>query len=115
VVVGSGGALLKHEPKEMSGIEPVHGGIRSKKAIAGMFATAGGLKTKNPQLAAEMLQGAMAGIVRRLLESDAPEKEAEGFRRELITLACAYLDACSARVSVRAAGAIDDAAPIGGT
>lgn len=76
-------------------------GTRSKKAIAGMFATASGPRIKDPQLAAEMLQGAMAGIVRRLLESDAPEKEAEGFRRELISMACAYLDASSARVSVQ--------------
>jgi hypothetical protein len=44
-----------------------------------------------------------------LLESGAPEKEGDTFRRELIVVACAYLDACSARISVRSEGAIGDA------
>ena len=36
---------------------------------------------------ASMLQGAMAGISRRLLESDDPEKQFETFPQELILLA----------------------------
>ena len=42
------------------------------KAIVDMLATAREPLTKDPQLVASMLQGAMAGVSRRLLESDAP-------------------------------------------
>ena len=72
-------------------------GVRSNKAIVGMLATASEPLTKDPQLVTSMLQGAMAGVSRRLLESGAPEKEFESFRGELIFLACAYLEASSAR------------------
>ena len=65
--------------------------------------------TTDPQLVASMLQGAMVGVSRRMLESGAPEKELDTLRRELIFVACAYLDACSVRLSVPGAGAIGDA------
>ncbi len=55
--------------------------------------------TTDPQLVASMLQGMMAGVSRRMLESGAPEKQFDGLRRELIFLACAYVEACSARPS----------------
>ena len=74
-------------------------GIRSNKAIVEMLATAREPLTKDPQLVASMLQGAMAGVSRRLLESDAPEEHFAVLRQELIFLACAYLQACSAHVS----------------
>ncbi|MEA2262291.1 MAG: hypothetical protein QOJ51_5116, partial [Acidobacteriaceae bacterium] len=51
--------------------------------------------TKDPQLVASMLQGAMSGISRRLLESDDPEKHFETFRQELTLFVCSYLKACS--------------------
>jgi AcrR family transcriptional regulator len=70
-------------------------GVRSNKAIVGMLATACEPLTKDPQLVASMLQGAMAGISRRLLESSSPEKQFESLRQELIVLVCAYLHACS--------------------
>jgi hypothetical protein len=35
-----------------------------------------------------------------MLESAAPEKQFEPLRRELIVLACAYVSACSAPVSL---------------
>jgi hypothetical protein len=38
-------------------------------------------------------------VSRRLLESGAPEKQFDTLRRELIILACAYVEACSARPS----------------
>jgi len=38
-----------------------------------------------------------------------PKQEGDTFRRELIVVACAYPDACSARVSVKSEGAIGDA------
>jgi hypothetical protein len=39
-----------------------------------------------------MLLGALAGVSRRLLESEAPESHLEMFRRELILFASAYLE-----------------------
>jgi AcrR family transcriptional regulator len=83
-------------------------GIRSNKAIVGMLQTSSEPLAHDPQLVAEMLQGAMAGISRRLLESSAPEKLVDGFRRELIALACAYLEVCSARVATHKARASND-------
>jgi AcrR family transcriptional regulator len=72
-------------------------GSRIGKAMAEMLATARERLTEDPQLVASMLQGTMAGVSRRLLESRSPENQLETFRRELIVLACAYLDACSVR------------------
>jgi AcrR family transcriptional regulator len=75
-------------------------GVRSNKAIVGMLKTSCDPLSKGPELVASMLQGAMAGISRRLLESSAPEKQFEALRQELIFLARAYLEASSAQVSV---------------
>jgi AcrR family transcriptional regulator len=72
-------------------------GMRSNKAMVEMLATAREPLTKDPQLVALMLQGAMAGVSRRLLESDAPEAHLATLRQELIFFACVYLEACSAR------------------
>jgi AcrR family transcriptional regulator len=69
---------------------------RSNKAIVGMLETASEPLRKDPQLVASMLQGAMVGVSRRLLEFGAAEKEFESFREELIVFACAYLEASSA-------------------
>ncbi len=74
-------------------------GVRSNKAIVRMLASASEPLTVDPQLVASMLQGAMAGVSRRILESGAPEKEYDSLRGELIFLACAYVDACSVRQS----------------
>ena len=74
-------------------------GARSNKAIVAMLTTARDPLTKDPQLVATMLQGAMAGVSRRLLESTAPEKQFDSMRQELIFFACAYLEACSAQVN----------------
>jgi AcrR family transcriptional regulator len=70
---------------------------RSNGAIAAMLASSCEPMTKDPQLVASMLQGAMAGVSRRLLESDAPEKQFAALREELVLLACAYLAASSVR------------------
>jgi AcrR family transcriptional regulator len=74
-------------------------GLRSHKAIVEMLETASEPLTRDRQLVAWILQGAMAGVSRRLLESNAAEEQFDAFRGELIYVACAYLDACSARVS----------------
>ncbi len=73
-------------------------GIRSNKAVVGMLKTASEQLTTDPQLVASMLQGVMVGVSRRLLESTAPEKQFDILRQEMIFLACAYLNACSARL-----------------
>ena len=75
-------------------------GVRINKAIVQMLATAREPLTTDPQLVASVLQGTMAGVSRRMLESAAPEKQFETLRRELIILACAYVDACSARRAI---------------
>jgi hypothetical protein len=72
-------------------------GIRSHNAIAGMLATTPEPLTRDPRVVASMLLGAMAGVSRRLLESDDPEKHLDAFRQELIFLVSAYLEACSGR------------------
>ena len=69
--------------------------VRVNKAMLEMFASAREPLTKDPQLVASMLQAAMAGVSRRMLESATPEKEFETLHRELIFFACAYLRACS--------------------
>ena len=65
-----------------------------------MLATAPEPLTKDLQLVATMLQAAMTGVSRRLLESATPEKQFETLRRELIFFASASLEACSERNSV---------------
>jgi hypothetical protein len=76
---------------------------RCNQAIVRMLATASDPLTIDPQLAAVMLQGSMAGVSRMLLESGAPGEQFETLQRELILLACAYLDARSTRPSVQQA------------
>jgi hypothetical protein len=73
-------------------------GIKFNKAVVGMLKTAREQLTTDPQLIAAMLQGVMVGVSRRLLESTAPEKQFDTLRQELVFLACAYLNACCARL-----------------
>jgi hypothetical protein len=80
---------------------------RSDKAIVQMLTTANEPLTADPQVVASMLQGVLVGVSRRLLESGAPEKQFEALRQELIFLVCAYLDACSSRVSVQGMDALN--------
>jgi hypothetical protein len=74
-------------------------GVRFNKAIVRMLTTAREPLSTDPQLVASMLQGAMVGVSRRMLESSAPERQLEALRREMISMACAYLDACSTRLN----------------
>jgi AcrR family transcriptional regulator len=76
-------------------------GGRINKAIVRMLATSSEALTTDPQLVASMLQGAMAGVSRRILESGAPEKQFDILHHELIVMVSAYLDAGSSRGSVR--------------
>lgn len=70
-------------------------GVRANKAIVRMLASACEPLTADPELVALMLQAAMVGVSRRMLESGAPEQALETLRKELIFAACAYLDARS--------------------
>ena len=84
-------------------------GIRFNEAIVGVLKRSREPVVADPQLVASILQGMMVGVSRRMLESGAPEKEGDALRRELMVVACAYLDSCSARVSVQGEGASSDA------
>jgi AcrR family transcriptional regulator len=79
-------------------------GIKSNRAIVGMLKTAREQLITDPELVASMLQGVMVGVSRRLLDSGAPEKQFDILRQEMIFLARAYLNACSARVQVQGSG-----------
>ena len=68
-------------------------GLRANQAIVGMLASACEPLAKDPELVAAMLQGAMGGISRRLLEADAPEKQFDTLRHELNFLVRSYLAA----------------------
>jgi AcrR family transcriptional regulator len=72
-------------------------GIRSNRMIAAMLKSAREPLTSDPELVASMLQSAMFGVSRRLLESPAPEKQFDTMLQELILLARAYLNASSTR------------------
>jgi hypothetical protein len=78
---------------------------RINKAVIKMLARAAGPLTTDPELVASVLQRAMAGVSRRLLKSTDPEKQFEELGRELISMACAYLDGSSTRASLRMASA----------
>jgi hypothetical protein len=71
-------------------------GMRSSRAITEMLTTAREPLIKDPELVASILQGAMTGVTRRLLECGAPKDKAESVRQELILLVNGYLAACSA-------------------
>jgi hypothetical protein len=83
-------------------------GARFHNAIVRMLASSNEPLTTDPELVASMLEGATAGVSRKMLESGAPEKHFEVLRRELIVVACAYMDACSARVSTPDASSIGE-------
>jgi AcrR family transcriptional regulator len=72
-------------------------GIRSNKAIVAMLASSGEPLPRDLERVASILQGAMAGVSRTLLESVAPEKQFQALQEELILFASAYLEACSVR------------------
>jgi len=72
-------------------------GNRSTQAITQMLTTSSESLTTDPQLVAFMLQGIMTGVSRKLLESPSPEKHLDTVRQQLISMACAYLAACSSR------------------
>ena len=81
-------------------------GTRVHKAIVRMLRTASNPLATDPQLVAAMLQASMSGAIRILLESSTPEQQFDALREELIFVARAYLDACSARALVQRPDAV---------
>ena len=75
-------------------------GIRLSKAIVEMLTSSREPLAKDPALVASILEGAMAGVGRRLLGSDSPEKHFPSVQQELILFASAYLEASSVRTSI---------------
>lgn len=69
--------------------------VRTDEAIVAMLATASDPLATDPQLVSFMLQGAMVGVSRRMLESSTPQKQLDALRTEMIVMVCAYLDASS--------------------
>lgn len=70
---------------------------RCNKAIVAMLKTARPPLAADPHLVAEMLQGTMIGVSRRLLESPAPELHFNPLFEELLFLVRTYVSACSNR------------------
>jgi AcrR family transcriptional regulator len=70
-------------------------GLHFNQAITDMFATTSDPLDTDPTLVASVLQAAMAGVSRRILESPSPVQQLAPLGKELIRMACAYLDACS--------------------
>jgi AcrR family transcriptional regulator len=71
-------------------------GARVHRAIVTMLETAQDAPAGNAALMASMLQAAMTGVSRRLLESAAAERELERLRSEAVFLARSYVRACAA-------------------
>lgn len=70
-------------------------GARVNKAVVSMLASAPQPLGKDSQLVASVIQGAMAGVSRRLLESTSPEKQYKPLSEELVLMMRAYLVARS--------------------
>jgi AcrR family transcriptional regulator len=81
-------------------------GTRFHKAIVRVLRTASNPLATDPQLVAAMLQASMSGVIRILLESNTPGQQFDALREELIFVACAYLNACSARALVQRPDAV---------
>ena len=64
---------------------------RLHSAMTAMLQSAPETSLAHPDLVATLIQGAMAGVSRRLLESDHPEANFEPYRRELVAMMQAYL------------------------
>jgi AcrR family transcriptional regulator len=69
-------------------------GERVNKMMLSMLETAREPLKKDPQLVASMIQAAMTGVSRRLLESSSPEKQYVLLKQELRVMILAYLDTC---------------------
>jgi AcrR family transcriptional regulator len=67
--------------------------ISNTRALADALGSAPEKLTTPLDLAAFMLQAAMTGVSRRLLEARIPAREHEALRTEMVAMLCAYLEA----------------------
>ena len=65
------------------------------RGMSALLQTAADGPLKNPDLVVTVVQGAMAGVSRRLLETDAPERHMAPVQEELAAMVTAYLEGCS--------------------
>jgi AcrR family transcriptional regulator len=70
-------------------------GTRINKAIVSALSAAHEPLRKDPQLVASLIQSAMVGVSRRLLESPCPEEQYQPLKQELSLMIRAYLAACA--------------------
>jgi AcrR family transcriptional regulator len=70
-------------------------GARVNKAVVAMLESADEPLRKGTELVASMIQAAIGGVSRKLLESAHPERQYEPLRNELALMMVAYLDACT--------------------
>jgi AcrR family transcriptional regulator len=68
---------------------------RLQMAVAELVATAQEGITKDPEVVASVVLGAIAGVTRRVLEAKSPERAAGPLREELLVLVEAYLLTCA--------------------
>lgn len=71
-------------------------GVRISQGMVEMLASAREPLAKDPRLIAAMIQAAIAGVTRSLLESAAPEREFKLVQQELVVFVCGYLKSCCA-------------------
>jgi AcrR family transcriptional regulator len=76
-------------------------GLHANKSLARMLASSPEAMEPEPKVIASMLQGMLAGMSRKLLESDDAARELPMVRQELVVMACAYVAACSSRARVK--------------
>ena len=68
---------------------------RLHAALTAMFASSSQPLAKDPALVASLLQGAMAGVARRILEFPSTPEEVAALRHELTASMCAYVNSCT--------------------
>jgi AcrR family transcriptional regulator len=71
-------------------------GLRSRKNVAALLATAKEGLAKDPEVVASVVLAALNGVARRVLEAQRPEREMEALRGELMELVRSYLVTCAA-------------------
>ncbi len=74
-------------------------GLHANQSLTRMLASSPEPLGVDVQRVASMLQGLLAGMSRKLLESADPAIELPAVRRELVVMTCAYLEACATRAS----------------
>jgi AcrR family transcriptional regulator len=83
---------------DVDGAKIVHQmSLRLNKAIVRMLTNSPELLASDPQLVASVLQGMLAGVSRRIVESGASAARVAELGKELIYAACAYVEDCRVR------------------